>query len=161
MRGKNGKVYLGLLLLTEGAGALVGWRTGAAVALFQATARQPPLSPPGWAFPAVWTALYALMAAGAGRLWTAERSPERTLGLRLFFVQLGVNLLWPVVFFSLGWFGAALLWLAALWALALWMMAAFERVDPLAAWLQAPYLLWLTFAAYLNFGVWLLNSLPR
>lgn len=161
MKGKGWKIYLGFLLLTQGVGALAGWLTRDGTALYQAAARRPPLSPPGWVFAVVWPVLYALMAVGAARIWASPPSPARTQGLRLFFVQLGFNFLWPVLFFSLGWLGAALLWLVALWALVLWMMAAFERVDPLAAWLQMPYFLWLTFAAYLNFGAWLLNSLPR
>ena len=159
MKRNDWKIYLAFLLLTEGVGALAGWLTRDAVALYQATVRQPPLSPPGWLFPVVWTALYALMAIGAARVWLTPKSPGRTLGLGLFFTQLAFNFLWPLIFFR-GWFGPALLWLVALWALVLWMIAAYERVDPLAAWLQAPYLLWLTFAAYLNFGVWLLSSLP-
>ncbi len=158
MKENRWKIYLAFLVLTEGVGALAGWLTRDATALYRATVRQPPLSPPGWVFPVVWTALYALMAIGAARIWLTKASPMRTRALGLFFVQLGFNFLWPLVFFNLGWFAAALLWLVALWALVLWMIAAFEPLDPLAAWLQAPYLLWLTFAAYLNFGVWMLNK---
>ena len=161
MKTKTWRIYLAFLLLTEGIGALAGWLTRDAVALYQATVSKPPLSPPGWVFPVVWAALYALMAVGAARVWMAPNSRSRTLGLALFFAQLAFNFLWPLIFFSLGWFGPALLWLVALWGLVLWMIAAYEQVDPLAAWLQAPYLLWLTFAAYLNFGVWLLSSLPK
>ena len=62
-----------------------------------------------------------------------------------------------MIFFSLQSFGFALIWLVALWVLILWMFLLFRRVDKLAAWLQIPYLLWVTFAAYLNAGVWLLN----
>ncbi len=158
MKERRLKIYLAFLILTEGVGALAGWLTRDATALYQATVRQPPLSPPGWVFPVVWTALYALMAVGAARIWLTEASPARTRALGLFFGQLGFNFLWPLIFFGLGWFAAALMWLVALWALVLWMIAAFEPLDPVAAWLQTPYLLWLTFAAYLNFGVWMLNK---
>ena len=157
MKGTRWKIFLALALLTEGLGALVGWLTKDASALYEATVNKPPLSPPGWIFPVVWTALYALMALSAARVWAAPASRERRLGLGLFFAQLGLNLLWPFLFFSLQWFAVALLWLVALWAMVLWMVATFEKTDPIAAWLQTPYLLWLTFATYLNFGVWLLN----
>lgn len=157
MKGTRWKIFLALALLTEGLGALVGWLTRDASALYEATVNKPPLSPPGWIFPVVWTALYALMALSAARVWAAPESRERSLGLGLFFAQLGLNLLWPFLFFSLGWYAVALLWLVALWAMVLWMVATFEKTDPAAAWLQTPYLLWLTFATYLNFGVWLLN----
>lgn len=158
MKGKHWKVYLAFVLLTEGVGALAGWLTRNGMARYQATVRQPPLSPPEWAFPVVWVLLYALMAVGAARVWLARDAPGRALAQRLFFVQLAFNFIWPLIFFGAGRFAPALLWLIALWALVMWMIAAFERVDRPAAWLQSPYLLWLTFALYLNFAVWLLNK---
>ena len=71
--------------------------------------------------------------------------------------QLGANALWTVLFFGLGWRGTALLWLMVLWGLILWMVRSFAEVDPLAGRLQLPYLLWVTFAGYLNLGIWWLN----
>ena len=65
--------------------------------------------------------------------------------------------MWTVLFFGLGWRGTALLWLVILWELILWMLRAFSQVDPLAGRLQLPYLLWVTFAGYLNLGIWWLN----
>lgn len=157
MKKFNWRIFLPLLALTEGVGALAGWLTREGTALYQAAAIKPPLSPPGWVFPVVWAALYALMALSAARVWSAPVSGERTLALGLFFAQLAVNFVWPLIFFGLMWFAPALLWLIALWALVLWMTAAFEKLDSTAAWLQAPYLAWLTFAIYLNFTAWLLN----
>lgn len=157
MKGKKATVYAGFIVLTEAVGALAGWLTRDAMKLYEATVAKPPLSPPGWVFPVVWTILYALMAIGAARVFLTPHSGRRTLALTLFFVQLGVNFLWPILFFSLGWFAAGFMWLVALWALVLWMMAIFEELDKPASRLQTPYLLWLTFAAYLNFGVWMLN----
>lgn len=150
-------MFLAFLALTEGVGALAGWLSGEGMELYQAAAVKPPLSPPGWVFPVVWTALYALMALSAARIWAAPASRQRSLALGLFFAQLAMNFFWPLIFFRLMWFAPALLWLVALWALTLWMTAAFEAVDPAAAWLQGPYLLWLTFAVYLNFAAWFLN----
>ena len=72
-------------------------------------------------------------------------------------VQLIVNFFWPLFFFNLHAYGFSLLWLMLLWVLVLWMILEFRKTVPLAAWLQIPYLLWLTFALYLNAGVWYLN----
>ena len=83
----------------------------------------------------------------------------RSRSLLLFLVQLAFNFFWSIIFFQFQNFGFALVWLAVLWALILWMLLSFLQVDCTAGWLQVPYLLWVTFAAYLNWGVWLLN--PR
>ena len=71
--------------------------------------------------------------------------------------QLIVNFFWPLFFFNAQAYGLSLLWLLLLWGLVLWMIVIFRKTSALAAWLQIPYLLWLTFAAYLNAGVWFLN----
>lgn len=154
---KEWKTYLVWIALTEAAGALVGLLTRGGVERYQRLALEPPLSPPGFIFPIVWTVLYALLGAGAARLWLAEDSTGRSQGLKLWLVQMAVNLLWPILFFGFGAFGLSLLWLTVLWGLSLWMILSFARVDSLAARLQLPYQLWLTFAWYLNLGVWLLN----
>ena len=72
-------------------------------------------------------------------------------------MQLAFNFFWSIIFFNLRRFGFAFFWLVALWGMILWMIRTFLRVDRLAAWLQLPYFLWVTFAAYLNLGVWMLN----
>ena len=125
---------------------------------YSQTILQPPLSPPGWLFPLVWSPLYGLMGIGAARIWQTPPSKMRSLGLNLFIAQLVVNFFWSPIFFNLQAFGLAFFWLLLLWVLVLWMILIFRKVDPLAAKLQIPYLLWLTFAAYLNFGVWYLNT---
>ena len=119
---------------------------------------QPPLSPPGWIFPVVWTVLYLLMGIGAARVSLSAPSPERSKGLNLFIVQLVVNFFWSLIFFNARAYGFAFLWLLLLWVLVALMILSFRKIDPIAAWLQLPYLLWLTFAAYLNAGVWYLNQ---
>ena len=119
---------------------------------------QPPLSPPGWLFPVAWSLLYVLMGA-ASYLVLSSGAPlyERRRALKLYAVQLVVNVLWPPIFFGLGLYLAALLWLALLWVLVLVTALRFRRISRAAFCLMVPYLAWLTFAAYLNFGVWLLN----
>ena len=118
---------------------------------------KPALSPPGLVFPIVWGILYALMGFSAARIYLAAPSHLRSRGLNLFIAQLVVNFFWSPVFFNLQAFGFAFLWLLILWGLVLWMIFTFRKADPIAAKLQIPYLLWLTFAAYLNLGVWYLN----
>ena len=118
---------------------------------------KPPATPPDWLFPVVWTLLYLLMGIAMGRVWRAASGSARRQAAALWCVQLGVNGFWPVVFFLWQAHGAAFFLLAGLIALVLAMSAQFSRRDPAAAWLCAPYLLWLLFAAYLNLGVWLLN----
>jgi tryptophan-rich sensory protein len=97
------------------------------------------------------------MGIGAARISMTPPSRERSLGLNLFIIQLAVNFFWSLIFFNAQAYGLALIWLLLLWVLVLLMILAFRKTDQTAAWLQIPYLLWLTFAAYLNAGVWLLN----
>lgn len=145
------------ILGAEAVGALSGWLTRQGAERYALSIVKPSLSPPGPVFPAVWAALFALMGAGAARVWLAPASPARGRALAVFGVQLAFNFCWSLIFFNAGAYGAALLWLAALWGLILWMILAFRRVDRAAALMQLPYLLWVSFAGYLNFGVWALN----
>lgn len=157
MKKRNWKVYAFWILLTEAVGGLSGWLTRDGMKIYQTTIRQPPLSPPGIVFPIVWGILFALMGAGAALVYLSPASSSRSRALRIYFVQLAFNFCWSLIFFNLQNFLLALAWLLVLWALILWMILTFFRVSKGAARLQVPYLLWVTFAAYLNLGVWLLN----
>ena len=151
------KPYLFGILFTEAVGGLAGLLTREATEIYSSTIVKPALSPPAIVFPIVWAILYALMGIGAARVWMAPLSPARTRSLRLFLLQLAFNFFWSILFFNFQAFGLAFFWLAVLWILILRMILSFYEVDRLAAWLQLPYLLWVLFAAYLNFGVWKLN----
>lgn len=151
------KTYAFWILIAEAVGALSGFLTREGIKIFNESFLQPPLSPPTVVFPIVWGILYALMGISAARIYMSAQSDARSKGLNLFIAQLIVNFFWSLIFFNAQAFGFAFLWLLLLWALVLWMIVTFWKVDPLAAKLQIPYLLWLTFAAYLNFGVWYLN----
>ena len=155
---RNWKPYLFWILFSEAVGALSGWLTREGTQIYAQTIVKPPLSPPGWVFPVAWSILYALMGIGAARIYSAPLSRGRSLGLNLFVAQLVVNFFWSPIFFNLQAFGFAFLWLLLLWGLVLWMTLVFRKTDALAAKLQIPYLIWLTFAAYLNFSVWHLNA---
>lgn len=124
---------------------------------FYAALDRPAWAPAGWLFAPVWTTLYVLMGIAAWLVWRSPRSPERQLALALFVVQLALNALWTWIFFA---------WRSGFWALAeifvLWVLIAvvttlFSRVRPLAAWLLAPYLAWVTFAMALTWSVWQRN----
>ena len=159
MKSETWKTYTFWILLAEAVGVLSGWLSREGTRVFSETAAQPPLSPPAILFPIVWTVLYLLMGIGAARVSLTAPSPDRSRGLNLFIVQLAVNFFWSLIFFNARAYGFALIWLLLLWVLVLGMILSFRKTDPLAACLQIPYLLWLTFAAYLNAGVWYLNPI--
>ena len=155
---KKWKTYAFWILLTEAVGGLAGWLTRRGAKIYNAAITQPPFSPPGIVFPIVWGILFALMGISAARVYLAPASNARTRSLLLFFLQLAFNFFWSIIFFNFQAFGLAFFWLIVLWLLILAMLFSFRKVDRLAAWLQIPYLLWVSFAAYLNFGVWMLNQ---
>lgn len=121
-------------------------------------AQKPALTPPEIVFPIVWTILYTLMGISAARIWIASQDKGSNGGLMLYTIQLVVNFFWSVIFFTLQAYGFAFFWLLFLCLLVLLMIISFSKTDKLAAYLQIPYLLWLIFAGYLNFMVWMLNK---
>ena len=122
------------------------------------TINQPPLSPPGWVFPVVWTVLYLLMGEASYRVLVsgAEESKIRK-ALTVYGVQLLLNVLWSPLFFRFQWFLAAFILLLVLLFAIFITMRRFTAIDERAADLLIPYFLWVTFAGYLNLGVFLLN----
>ena len=119
---------------------------------------QPPLSPPGWVFPIVWTVLYLLMGYSSYRIYASEASrADLWKALTFYGIQLFLNFLWPVVFFGLQWYWAAFVLLLALWVMIYLTMHLFGLIDDTAENLLIPYLLWVTFAGYLNLGIALMN----
>ena len=119
---------------------------------------KPPLSPPGWLFPVVWTILYILMGVSSYLIIrSGAEKTEINRALAVYVYQLIVNFLWPTFFFNFQWYLFSFMWLVLLWLLVLVMIVRFYNISKLAGVLQIPYLIWLTFAGYLNLGVWLLN----
>lgn len=119
---------------------------------------KPPLSPPGWVFPVVWSILYLLMGYASYRV-VESGAPKEDIrkALTLYGLQLAANFLWPLLFFGAGWFLLSFFWLIALWVLIFLTLRTFSRIDETAGNLLIPYILWVTFAAYLNFGIYLFN----
>ena len=144
---------LGIPLAVGILGALLSGGTS-----LPADAIQPPLAPPGWLFPIVWTALYLLMGYAAWIVKTSDAPRERKRrALLLYALQLLANFLWPVLFFGIGSFSGALVCILVLWVLILLTIGAFSQVSPKAGDLLLPYILWVSFATYLNLGFFLLN----
>ena len=119
---------------------------------------QPPLAPPGWVFPVVWTILYLLMGYASYRVLSADATgEEKRRALVVYGAQLLVNFLWSPIFFGLELRLTAFAVLVILWILVYITMRLFSKIDELAGDLLLPYILWVTFAGYLNIGVFLLN----
>jgi tryptophan-rich sensory protein len=119
---------------------------------------QPPLSPPAWVFPVVWSILYLLMGEASYRILESGADREQIRkALIAYGVQLALNFIWPLVFFGGQMYLAAFFVLIALWIAIFITLRRFSAIDETAGNLLIPYLLWVTFAGYLNFGVFLLN----
>jgi len=119
---------------------------------------KPPLTPPDLLFPIAWTALYLLMIAAAWQVWRRVELVAGLATLLPFVAQLGANGLWSILFFQWHRPDLALVDLVVLVALVALTMWRFHRVHPPAAWLLAPYLIWLGYAGYLNIGIIVLNG---
>ena len=146
------------IAVPELAGAVGSAFTLPSIASWYATLAKPELSPPNWVFGPVWTALYALMGIAAFLVW--EKGLERKgarIALGVFLCQLVLNVAWSMIFFGLRSAGGALFEIALLWLAVLAAIAVFARISKPAAWLLVPYLLWVSFAAYLNYAIWILN----
>ena len=136
-------------------GLVSGWLTRDSMQTFSEM-NQPPLSPPGWLFPIVWTILYILMGI-ASYLVVRKGAENAEKAIMLYIAQLAFNFCWSLIFFNLEWYLFAFLWLLVLWGLILATIFAFREISRAAALLMIPYLVWVTFAGYLNFGIYLLN----
>lgn len=119
----------------------------------------PPLAPPAWLFPIVWTVLYILMGVSCAMVLTHRSRDEVSAkkGIKLYAVSLALNFGWSIIFFNNSAYFAALIWLLLLLYTVVRYALFYRKVSPIAAILQLPYILWLIFAAYLNAGIWLLN----
>ncbi|HVM49550.1 MAG TPA: TspO/MBR family protein [Candidatus Acidoferrum sp.] len=148
--------------------SLVGWLAACFLAAslgavfmpgdWYAMLKKPSWNPPAWIFGPVWTTLYAMMAVAAWLVWKRGGFAARRIPLALFLAQLVLNAAWTPLFFGLHQLGFACAEIVSLWLLIAATLAAFRPLSRAAAWLLAPYLAWVSFAAALNFAVWRLNS---
>ncbi len=120
---------------------------------------KPPLTPPSWVFPVVWSILFILMGISAALIVRNRAVDPRTAdrAISVYAVSLAFNFIWSILFFNGRVFLISFLWLLVLWGLILATIFLYRKIKPIAAWLQIPYLVWVSFAGYLNFAVWYLN----
>lgn len=152
---KNLKALVISILIPLSVGALSAFLTKNSMSTYEKLI-QPPLSPPGWLFPIVWTILFILMGISSYMIYISD-SPYKKSALRIYAIQLAVNFFWTIIFFNMERYLFAFIWLLLLLVLIFFMIISFSRINKTAAYLQIPYLLWVAFAGYLNLGIYLLN----
>jgi translocator protein len=142
-----------------GAGAIGSFFSAPAVqSTWYAGLVKPALNPPAWVFGPVWTTLFILMGVAVWLVWKRGfGEPGVRRALILFAIQLVLNVLWSIIFFGLHSPGGALIEIAFLWLVILATLITFYRISKPAAWLLMPYILWVSFAAYLNYSIYVLN----
>ena len=155
---KKIKPYVISVLIALAVGGLSALVTRGSMDIYSQIVR-PKLAPPGIVFPIVWTVLYTLMGISSALVYVkAKESPTiQKTGLGVYALQLAVNFFWSILFFNFQAFLVSFLWLILLWILIVIMILRFYKISPLAAYLQIPYLLWVTFALYLNWMIYMLN----
>ncbi len=151
------------IVVSEAAGIIGSVFTMPSIAGWYAGIVKPALNPPAWVFGPVWTTLYALMGIAAWLVWKQwdQGNPSTKLkvkiALAIFGLQLFLNAIWSIIFFGLQNPGWALIDIAALWLAIVWTMVVFYKISKPACYLLVPYLLWVSFASYLNYSIWMLN----
>jgi translocator protein len=163
-RGRNSRPNLPVLLLfvalALGAGAVAAafspYRSAAAAQWYAMLAKPDWLPPRAWFVP-IWVALYVLMGTAAWIVWRERYHRGRTMAMIAYFLQLLLNALWPVLFFGLRNIGLGLFAIFALWAAVGWTLREFARVKHTAAWVIAPYFIWMTFSVAMMLSLWKLN----
>ena len=146
-------IYIKSILLPVLIGALVGLITSGSMDYNML--QKPPIAPPGAVFPIVWTILYVLMGISYGILKTNNQTDEEIDWI--YYIQLAINALWSIIFFTFKWRLFAFIWIILLVVAVIAMIRKFYNKNKIAGLLQIPYILWVAFAAYLNFGFYILN----
>lgn len=149
---KNIKNLIIAIIVPLGSGVLAGLLSRSSIRAFDSVAK-PPLYPPAWLFPVVWTVLYILMGVASYLVYTSDASESKiNRALSLYFIQLAFAFLWPIAFFVFSAYLFAFIWLVIMWALIVAATVMFFRIRRPAGFLMIPYILWVTFAGYLNFS---------
>ena len=156
-RQKRIVMLLLFIFVCQLAGAVGSLFTSPAIGTWYATINKPCFTPPNWLFAPVWVTLFTLIGISAFLVWEKGGDSERSKAMAIFVIQLILNALWSIFFFGLRAPGAAFAEIIVLWIVIAIMMVKFNRVDTRAAWLLTPYIFWVTVAAALNYGIWILN----
>ena len=157
MKSNTWKTYSLWIGICETVGILSGLLTRQGMKYYIEAVRKPAFSPPPIVFPIVWTVLFAFMGISMTRIVLFGNGKTKITAQNLFITQLIVNFFWPLIFFNLRAYGAALMWIILLLLLILAMIQSFRKHDSTAGYLQIPYLAWTVFATVLNYSVWILN----
>ncbi len=147
------------LLLPLSIGFISGLFTAEAIPGWYETLNRPSFNPPNWIFGPVWTSLYILMGISLFLIWKQNPSKQRNLALTVFLIQMILNFCWSFIFFYYHSIGFALIEIIILWISIAVMLVLFYKIKPLAAYLNIPYILWVTFATILNANYFLLNRI--
>lgn len=148
---------MGALVVCQLAGVVGSAFTISQIPTWYATLHKPALNPPAWVFGPVWAGLYLLMGVALYLVWESH-SKDKKRALWLFSVQLALNAIWSPVFFGVHSIGNALAIIVLMWAAIVMTILIFKEVSKPAAALLVPYILWVSFATYLNFALWWLNK---
>lgn len=146
------------IIICELAGLAGSFFTTPAIDNWYATLTRPDFSPPSWIFGPVWTALFALMGIALFFVWksNADKKSKKT-AIQVFSAQLLLNVMWSIMFFGLQSPRGALVEILSLWLIIVATMIAFFKISRHTVYLLIPYILWVSFAAYLNYSIWILN----
>lgn len=148
------KILMISLLIPLSAGGVSAMLTKGSMKVFE-TIEKPLFAPPGWLFPVVWSILYLLMGAASYIVITSGKPFRRAM--TAYYAQLICNFIWPLIFFNMGAYLLSFIWLIALVILVSATIILFYKIAKAAALLILPYMLWLLFAGYLNWGIYMLN----
>jgi tryptophan-rich sensory protein len=139
-------------------GAFAGYFTAGSVNGWYNTINKPSFNPPNWIFAPVWTTLYVMMGIAFYIVWIkVEQNKIKTKAIIFYFIQLILNFCWSVIFFYAAEPGWAFIEILLLWSMIAATIIKFAKISKPAAWLMAPYIVWVSFAAVLNFSIWWLN----
>ncbi|MFH1511613.1 MAG: TspO/MBR family protein [Candidatus Woesearchaeota archaeon] len=146
------------IAITNLAGLIGSFFTMDSVRTWYTTVHRPSFNPPNWVFAPVWTTLFILMGISLYLVWSKGVGARRVkIAMTIFGAQLALNILWSILFFGLRSPFYAFIEIIVLWAAIILTIAAFYMVSRPAAYLLIPYVLWVTFAAILNFSIYWLN----
>lgn len=155
---KNLLLLSAFISLTVSVGGISGYVTVGGLSDWYTGINKPSFNPPNYVFGPVWSVLYILMGISLYLIYISPTSADRTVSLQVFSFQLFLNFCWSILFFSLESPGIAFVEILILWITILTMILVFRKVSPVSAYIQVPYLLWVSFASVLNGSIWYLNS---
>ena len=152
---KKIKPYVISVLISVGVGVLSAFLIRGNTNIYEFI-NKPPLSPPSWLFGIVWTILFILMGISSAIIYTSDSS-DKSEALGVYAFSLILNFFWSIIFFNMQAYLFAFIWILFLWISILYTIVLYSKIDKTAAYLQIPYLVWVTFAAYLNLMIYILN----